>query len=250
MQQNLVVSQYNLSLSDIRTMAQAFAKSNLFGMKDENQAFALMLVAQAEGRHPATVAQEYEIINGRPAIRSMSALARFQAAGGTIQWITRTDTEAKAEFYHPQGGKVVISWTKARAELAGLWGKNNWKTYPAQMLAARCVAEGVRAVFPACLNGLYLSDEVKDFGGQGPAQQAEYTEVKEPAQQTEGGRPLTPEEIRRDRLYELFDKARKEGMSDDAITDILGTDDWEVITDDQAKLLSDEIRRLRMVKNA
>ena len=31
------------------------------------------------------------------------------------------------------------------------------------MLSARVVAEGVRAVFPACLNGVYLAEEVADF---------------------------------------------------------------------------------------
>jgi hypothetical protein len=31
------------------------------------------------------------------------------------------------------------------------------------MLSARVVAEGVRACYPACLNGVYLAEEVQDF---------------------------------------------------------------------------------------
>jgi hypothetical protein len=31
------------------------------------------------------------------------------------------------------------------------------------MLSARCVAELVRAIYPACLNGVYLAEEVQDF---------------------------------------------------------------------------------------
>jgi hypothetical protein len=50
-----------------------------------------------------------------------------------------------------------------RANAAGLTGKATWKQYPDQMLSARVVAEGVRAVFPACLNGVYLAEEVADF---------------------------------------------------------------------------------------
>jgi hypothetical protein len=50
-----------------------------------------------------------------------------------------------------------------RANAAGLTGKSTWKQYPDQMLSARVVAEGVRAVFPACLNGVYLAEEVQDF---------------------------------------------------------------------------------------
>lgn len=157
-----VVSQ-QFGMSEMQQMANAFAKSQFFGVKTPEQAFALMLIAQAEGRHPATIAQEYDVIQGRPALKSMSALARFQTAGGTIQWTERTDKRCAAVFSHPQGGELEVSWDWTRASAAGLTGKDNWKKFPAQMLSARVVAEGVRAVFPACLNGFYLAEEVKDF---------------------------------------------------------------------------------------
>ena len=41
------------SIPDVERMAIAIAKSGLFGAKSPEQAFALMLIAQAEGRHPA-----------------------------------------------------------------------------------------------------------------------------------------------------------------------------------------------------
>lgn len=144
-------------------MAQAITKSGLFGIKQPEQAVALMLVAQAEGRHPASVASEFDIIQGRPALKSQAALARFQAAGGKIQWTSRGPTKCSAKFSHPQGGELEITWTMERAQAAGLTGKATWKQYPDQMLSARVVAEGVRAVFPACLNGVYLAEEVQDF---------------------------------------------------------------------------------------
>ena len=73
-------------LSDLQVMASALSKSQLFGVKTVDQALGLILVAQSEGRHPATIAQEYDIIQGRPALKSASALARFQHAGGKIRW--------------------------------------------------------------------------------------------------------------------------------------------------------------------
>lgn len=151
------------SVPDMQVMARAMATTGMFGFKKPEEAFALMLIAQAEGKHPATIAQEYDIIQGRPALRSMAALARFQHAGGSIQWHTRSDVEASATFSHKLGGEVLISWTIQRAQNAGLTGKDNWKKFPAQMLSARVVAEGVRACFPACLNGLYIAEEVQDF---------------------------------------------------------------------------------------
>lgn len=153
----------NFSMQDLSQMARAFAASGLFGCKTEAQALALMLVAQSEGRHPATVAQDYDIIGGRPAIRANSALARFQNAGGSIRWIERNDKAAEAEFSHPQGGTMSFRWDMDRAAKAGLTGKDNWKHYPAQMLSARVESEGVRAILPACLNGMYVVEEVRDI---------------------------------------------------------------------------------------
>lgn len=156
-----VVPQYGVR--DMQEMANAISDSRLFGKITPAQAFALMLIAQAEGRHPATVAQEYDIIQDRPALKAVAALARFQHAGGTIQWLQRTDLIAEAQFSHQLGGQLVVCWTMERATKAQLTAKDNWKKFPAQMLSARVVAEGVRAVLPACLNGCYLSEEVQDF---------------------------------------------------------------------------------------
>lgn len=148
--------------ADIRSMAEVMGKTGMFG-KTPEQLLPLMLIAQAEHKHPAIAAQEYDIIQGRPAINSKSALARFQAAGGRIQWGDRTDAVCTATFAHPQGGELTITWTMDRAQKAGLTNKDNWKKYPTQMLSARVIAEGVRAVFPACLSGMYTAEEVQDM---------------------------------------------------------------------------------------
>lgn len=49
----------------IEKMGTAIAKSGLFGMKTPDQAVALMLIAQAEGMHPAIAARDYHVIQGR-----------------------------------------------------------------------------------------------------------------------------------------------------------------------------------------
>jgi hypothetical protein len=55
-------------------MAVSVARSGLFGVKTPDQAMALMLIAQAEGLHPAIAARDYHVINGRPAPRASQAL--------------------------------------------------------------------------------------------------------------------------------------------------------------------------------
>jgi hypothetical protein len=173
----VAVKSQEFQISEVQSMARAIAGSGLFGVKTPDQAFALMLIAQAEGRHPATVAQEYDIIQGRPALKSQAALARFQSAGGRIQWVERSDVRCEARFAHEQGGELSIAWDMPRAVAAGLTGKDNWKKFPCQMLSARVVAEGVRACFPACLNGFYLAEEVADFDSPKPQKTAKPVEM-------------------------------------------------------------------------
>ena len=149
--------------SDQERMAQAIAKSQLFGLKNPDQVLALMAVAQAEGRHPGSVARDYHIIQGRPALRADAMLARFQQAGGSVRWIKYADDEVKAEFAHPQGGSLTLSWTFEQAKRIGLTGKDNWRNYPRAMLRARVISEGIRTVYPGVLTGEYTPEEVMDF---------------------------------------------------------------------------------------
>jgi len=149
--------------SELERMAAAIAKSGLFGMKTADQALALMLTAQAEGLHPATITQDYDIIQGRAARKTNSVLARFQQAGGRIEWHELTDTIADATFSHASAGSVRIEWTLEQAKRIGLTGKDNWKNYPRAMLRARCIAEGVRASYPAAIGGSIIAEEALDL---------------------------------------------------------------------------------------
>lgn len=146
----------------MREIAQTMVKGNLLGCKNVDQALGLMLIAQAEGKHPATVSKEYHIINGKPTLTAEACLARFQAAGGTIQWTKKSDDACAAIFSHPAGGEVEICWTAERAKKAQLKSPV-WTRFPQQMLSARVVGEGVRACFPGCIEGFYTPEEQDDI---------------------------------------------------------------------------------------
>jgi hypothetical protein len=148
---------------DMERMAIAVSKSNLFGCKTPDQAMALMLLAQAEGVHPAKAIQDYHIIEGKPALRADAMLARFQAAGGRVKWTEYTDKRVAGEFSHPQGGTIEVDWTQERAKAAGLLNRKNWQSYPRQMLRARVISEGVRTVYPGAASGIYTAEEVQDM---------------------------------------------------------------------------------------
>jgi hypothetical protein len=144
-------------------MALSVARSGLFGVKTPDQAMALMLIAQAEGLHPAIAARDYHVINGRPALRADAMLARFQSAGGKVEWGEYTDTRVVGTFAHPQGGSVRIEWTTKMAQDAGLTRNPTWKSYPRQMLRARCISEGIRTIYPGVTVGTYTPEEAADM---------------------------------------------------------------------------------------
>lgn len=171
--------------NDLERMANAVAKSGLFGMKDPNHAMALMLVAQAEGLHPMAAVQQFHIINGQPSRKAWSMLERFQTAGGTVDWKERTDQRVRAVFTHPRGGSAEIDWDHARAAKAGI---NNpmWKKYPRQMLTARVISEGVRTVFPGATGGFYTPEEEQDMKDVTPPPAATARAAVAPADSTFG----------------------------------------------------------------
>jgi len=153
-------------MDDLKQMASAACKSGLFSMPSPEAALTLMLLCQAEGLHPIQALRQYHIIKGRPAMRADAMQAAFQAAGGNISWVERNDKKCSAEFSHSQGGKILVEWTIDMAAKAGLTNNPTWQKFPRAMLSARCVSEGVRAVYPAVVCGLYTPEEVQDFDEQ------------------------------------------------------------------------------------
>jgi hypothetical protein len=151
-----------VTFSEMEGMASYIVRSKLFGAKDESQAMALMLLAQAEGMHPMSAIQDFDIVQGRPARKTHSILARFQSAGGSVAWEEISPARACGTFTHKAGGSLKVEWTFEQAKKIGLTGKDNWKNYPKAMLRARCIAEGVRAVYPGAIGGMLSVEEAQD----------------------------------------------------------------------------------------
>lgn len=153
-----------MKFDEMERLADYMAKSNLFGIKTKEQAISLMALSQAEGLHPAIAARDYHIVQGgRPTLKADAMMARFQGAGGKVEWKEYTDKVVTGIFSHPQGGKVEITWTIEMAKAAGLFKNNVWSQYPRQMLRARTISEGIRTIYPGVAVGIYTPEEVEDF---------------------------------------------------------------------------------------
>lgn len=179
---------------DIEKMAIAVAKSGLFNVKKPEEAMALMLVAQAEGSHPAIAARDYHVIQGRPALKADAMMARFQQAGGKVEWKEYTDERVTGVFSHPAGGSLAITWTIEMGKNIGLVKPGSgWHKYPRAMLRARCISEGIRSVYPGCVAGVYTPEEVQDMEPSKPTQEIDMgkadivvEEMKKSAERKEG----------------------------------------------------------------
>jgi hypothetical protein len=156
-------------VAELELIAEKVARSGLFGLEPE-QAFTLCLLAEAEGLPAITALRRWHIIEGRPAMRADAMQAEFQRHGGRVQWVSSTTEDCEAVFTHPEyapkGFKVRITYKEMERSgiTNGKFGvKKNWKTFPRQMLRARVISEGIRAVDPGIVVGIYTPEEVSDF---------------------------------------------------------------------------------------
>jgi hypothetical protein len=159
---NALTTQMPLAYGDIERLASSIAQSGLFGIKTKDQAIVLMMIAHAEGRHPALAARDYDIINGRPAKKAEAMMRDFLEAGGKVEWHQLSDTIADATFTHPQTGSVRIDWDMERARTA-FGTKDMYKKFPRQMLRSRVISEGVRTLWPLATSGFYEPGEAADI---------------------------------------------------------------------------------------
>jgi hypothetical protein len=152
-------------------MGKALALSKMFGVQSEAQGTVLALEAMHRQTSIMALAAKYHIISGKLSKRADAIQADFQADRGRIKWVERTATACEGIFSHPDFCPEGLEIRVTLDELldAGVAGSKNggatgnYKKYPRQMLHARCISEGVRAVHPAIVVGVYTPEEVEDF---------------------------------------------------------------------------------------
>jgi hypothetical protein len=157
------------TFDQVQRMAASFAKSGLFGVKDADSAFSLMMYAQAIGRHPGAIMMDYDLISGRLAKKASSMLRDFQASGGRVEWKKYDDDGVIGVFSHPLSPTpITVDWNMERAKKAGLAGKNGdmYGKYTRAMFRSRCISEGVRTTAPDATENMYTPEEIRTIGAE------------------------------------------------------------------------------------
>lgn len=159
-------------LSAVRELGTAIAKSGMFGCGSIEQGQVLALECLARRMPPLTLAERYHVVQGKLMMKYDAMLAEFRAKGGKHKIIARTEDRAEIELeLDGNTHREALTWDEAQKEKWPFKGdgktlKDNWATPRArrQMLWARVVSEGVRALCPEVNNGRYVAEEIEDDG--------------------------------------------------------------------------------------
>jgi len=252
-------------------LGTAIAKSRLLGCETVEQGVVMALECFARGCPPLALAQEYHIIDGNLSMRSEKMLANFLASGGKHVILSRTPNLAEVQLtIGDQTQTFSFSWEEAQAEGLdqGKKGvKTNWSTprRRMQMLWARTISDGVRAMDPRCTSGRYAPE---DFGvhqddipqPQQPQQtedkpiDAEYTVESEPPAEQPAAEDLdAPGTVRKEQLETIRLLARKLELTADQQAAMLakrGCQAGHNLSANQAKELTAKLNGLLAAKEA
>ncbi len=145
-------------------LATQLVKSGLLGkgITKPEAAFAVILAGRELGLTAMQSLRSIHIIEGKPCLSAdlMVALVKRSPVCKSFKLVESTNTVATYSAERVGEGVTTMSFTMDDAKLAGVTGKQNWKTYPAAMLRARCIAALARVVYPDLLMGIYEQDEI------------------------------------------------------------------------------------------
>ncbi len=171
----------------IRLMGQAIMKSKMFGIDNASQGEVMALECASRRMPPLRLAERYHFFQGKLSMKTDTMLADFRTkCGGCHVVVSRTPTEATIILMlDGQEQQFGLTWAEALLEPFVYVGKEDpvvrklqagktetlaikpkYATPRArmQMLWARVVSDGVRAMAPEVVAGHYAPEEINDFG--------------------------------------------------------------------------------------
>lgn len=128
---------------------------------------AAILYGREVGLPPMTALSQTHVIEGKPAMSAEAMRAMVLGAGHEL--VVEETTGAVCRMRARRRGTehwTSLTWTLDMARAAGVTGKQVWKSYPRQMLQARCTTELVRLVFPDVIHGFRSLEELEDMGAE------------------------------------------------------------------------------------
>jgi hypothetical protein len=148
-------------------------------------ALAAIFTGREMGIGPMMSLSQLYIVDGQVALEGKTMLALIYKAGHKVH-ITLSAEKATVVAYRWDGRAFphdvdkgaycesgVFEFTKEDAIRAGLWQKDNYQQYPADMLGWKAVARAARFTYPDVLLGGYTPE---DIGIETPVEQFEQSD--------------------------------------------------------------------------
>lgn len=156
------VATHDMSFSERLKFAEMLVTTGFLphSVKTPAQAVAIIQTGQELGIPPMHALRSIHVIQGKPSLSAELMLALFKAKGGKAKWIKSTNEEATLWLRHPNGDEHTESFSVDDAKRAGITGKDGWKNYPKNMCRARATSNGLRAVAPDIVAGMYDPEEL------------------------------------------------------------------------------------------
>lgn len=148
-------------------IGEIFAKSGMFpDVKTQAQAVVKILAGREMGLTAFESMNSLYIVNNKLAVMA-NAMASIVKKGKKYDYTIEKldDQECILVFYTLNGERKELgksSFTFKDAAKAGLVNKDNWKSYPRNMLFARALSNGVRWYCPDAATG-YTVEEMQDI---------------------------------------------------------------------------------------
>jgi len=123
---------------------------------------ACILKGNELGLGPMQSLTSISLIEGKPTLSAEGQRALVLAAGHEL--IVEESTASRCTVIGRRRDSrqtTSVTWTLDDAKRANLAGKENWRTYPRQMLQARATAELARLIFPDVIGGLAATEELE-----------------------------------------------------------------------------------------
>lgn len=158
-----------LPLNEIKTIAGAMGGAGMFpDIKSANTAFVKILAGQEMGITPFQAMTNIHIINGKATLAANIMASKVKGSGKYDYKVVEGPSAdgCTIEFYEVHDGKKELigtsKFTKADATAAEVYRNPTWKKFPANMMFARAMSNGVRFYCPDVFSGntVYTAEEL------------------------------------------------------------------------------------------
>jgi len=154
--------------SDILSISKAFAESGMFpDIRSAAQAMVKIQAGQELGIKPFAAMNGIHIIKGKATIGAGLIASSIKGSGKyDYRIITQNDKVCEIEFFE---GKESLGKSKFTIEEAKKAGTQNIDKFPANMLFARAISNGVKWYTPDVFQGpVYVPEEMQNITEDAP----------------------------------------------------------------------------------